>query len=338
MSRELVFSTGEEGFGRQRLINGGFDWFQHGGSIAVPITIAGTGAYETADRWQMGFVAGGDITSQSTEGSAAVPPTNLSQRSLLFRSTHTGAGGDLRFRQFIESRNSFDLTAKSVSFGIWLFSDSADTVTLKLQEPMSKDTFTGISDIFSQDFSIVNDGTWQFFKLENILMPAIVAVGLGIRVEFKNFLNQSGTRLHRVAEAMVNEGSVILPFHRFASDNNQYTELEICKLSYEKSYDPDIVPGTANTDGSAAFQQNAPNQLDNLSTNQEFSITKRIIPTTVDMYDDAGTIGVVTTTVGNGQPRLGPTRIGRRGFVGGASSVGSKRAFFFQWTAFSEIT
>jgi len=243
MGRTLVFESGLRDFDKNRLLNSNFQFGQR--DIGV-VSIGGSFAYQTVDRWQIGHTAGDKLT-QNSSISSSVPPTGKSKRSLLFQTTHSGAAGDLQARQYIEDINIFDLIAKKVSLGAWVNSDSADTVRLIVSEPVSLNTFAGAVEIINQSFTIPNDGSWNFVEIENLLLPANTVNGLIVTVVFENFLNTAGTRNHLVAEAMLNEGKIVAPWKLFNPSDG--VELAECQRYFEKTYNLDIAPGTVTGDG-----------------------------------------------------------------------------------------
>lgn len=272
-----IINIGQPGSKRNRVINAGFRYAQR----AVGTTTLPALAYSTVDRWQVGYNTGDTLTRFSERGTP--PPTGSKDSfgSLHFTSTHSGVGGLVQGRTFIEDINVKDLASKRGSLGVWLMSDSADTAKVILTDASSPNSIGSGADIIIETLTIPNDGQWYFYSLENVLLTANVVNGLRITISFENFLNISGTRNHKIGEIMFNEGAKVAPFRLFS--DNEAEELIACQRYFEKNWPLDANLSATLYSAAVGYTTSAGDMYTNVF---EFNTQKRITPIIVP-YDNA---------------------------------------------------
>jgi len=114
-------------------------------------------------------------------------------------------------------------------------------------------------------------------------------------------------------------------------------ELAKCQRYYSKSYDYDVAPGTADTDGSIYSRDSGNTSADFLlAVAVKFPMTMRAQPTMV-VYDEAGTSGKVTMPAGSVNATA--ARIGFTGaYVSGVNGAATgDHSIGFHYTADSEL-
>jgi hypothetical protein len=94
-----------------------------------------------------------------------------------------------------------------------------------------------------------------------------------------------GTGTTDIAQLQVNSGDTSLPFQpkSFAE------EFALCQRYYEKSYDDDVVPGSATANGSIWWTSRGADTMD--QTNIRFKVNKRVSPTMTIYSTGTGAIG-----------------------------------------------
>ncbi|HNR64736.1 MAG TPA: hypothetical protein PKJ95_00415, partial [Atribacterota bacterium] len=99
-----------------------------------------------------------------------------------------------------------------------------------------------------------------------------------------------------IAQVALYAGDVAYPFEAVPFD----IELQRCMRYYEKSYNYDVYPGTAATDGNSIFIPAGGNcwEGDYIFLETKYKVTKRIAGTPI-IYDTAGTINKVTLSTNN---------------------------------------
>jgi hypothetical protein len=124
------------------------------------------------------------------------------------------------------------LAGSKISFSVWIFSDSAARLRIHFGKAVTDNTFTGVTNFHEyEDASFDNSGTWQEIKIEDIDVPADAEHGISVTILFDDFQNITGSRNHRVAAVMMNEGRSV---SRFAmSGDTIEEEFANCQRYYE---------------------------------------------------------------------------------------------------------
>jgi hypothetical protein len=119
-------------------------------------------------------------------------------------------------------------------------------------------------------------------------------------------------------------------------------ELALCQRYYEKSYNQDVVPGTANVLGIAAFGGFTTSTTTSFLgiAPVQYAVVKRATAT-VTAFDATGASGVATrfqlgVSSNNGQ-NWTVDASGTKGFNSYSSGTSASTGFYFQWTASAEL-
>ncbi|WP_429060930.1 hypothetical protein [Aeromonas hydrophila] len=200
------------GFGlRNKLINGGMQVAQRGGSGTVP---AGSNTY-TLDRWNV--YSNNQTVAWSQQGG----PSGASGASLLFNGA---ANTEVIIRQRIEARNCLELVGNKVTLSYYLYGQSAAAVkvTPSLNVPTAADNFTGISLLQSAQPVTVPGPVFTKFSFTFDALPASVLNGLEVAFTTNRF--NTGAVL-AISNVQLEVGEVATPFeHRSYGQ-----ELAVCQ-------------------------------------------------------------------------------------------------------------
>lgn len=250
---------------KNRIINGAMAVAQRGTSFTLT---SGATAY-TLDRWYANTTGGAGVVAQT----GSVGANNLQI---------TGAAGvsSCFFGQKIESNNIADLVGQTVTYSITLSSSTLTTINWYARYPNAQDNYAGVTNISNGTLTLTSTPTQYTF---NIVLPAGAANGL--EIFFLTGAFTSGTLV--ATKAQLEKGSVATSF-----DYRPYgTELALCQRYYEKSYNTDVVPGTATNIGAIiSFTQLNNNFVTGGGIFGKFGVTKRANPT-VTAYSSDGTSG-----------------------------------------------
>jgi len=267
------------------LINGAFDFFQRNtGSV----TIGGGFSYQTADRWAIGYNAGGGITSQTSARSATVPNGSVKYSIKLSANAPTSAGNML-IRQRIEAANARELSGQIVNLSVWVRSESASQVRLDVSTPTVEDNFTSTT-LVSNTFKTVTVGTsWQLVTFEDITIPAAANMGLQITLSVENFTITGLIKDHYMSQVMLNVGDKVADFAR--AGVSIAGELQLCQRYYE--YNPNQIAIYLAGSGTGYTGISYP-----------YKVTKRATPTLVvtDTPGNVNKITVITNNTGGQNP------------------------------------
>lgn len=278
---------------RNYLINGGFDFWQRGTSVT------GSGNTKTflADRWWSGNNTGGNATI-SRQSISGVTGSRYCAR--LQRTAGSTATGLLYYCQDMETVNSILLQGKLVTFSFLArkgadFSGGSFTVYLMMGTGTDQSLntgYTGSTIIATSAFSLTT--SFQRFTVQGVVPANCTQIGI------QNQWGGSGTAgasdYVEVTQFMLNEGSVA-PFVLAGGDLEG--ELRKCQRYYEKSYNLDVVPGTADNSGSLGVASPSVTGGGDRLAGPVFKVQKRIAPPSPQVYNSntgaSGAVYEVTT-------------------------------------------
>lgn len=244
---------------RNRIINGGMDFWQRGTSTG---SVSGTTATYMVDRFY-GYAGSGNITiSRSTD----VPAK--------FQYSCSMVGTGVSITQRIESVNCIDLSGATVTVSFWAKSTSGtDNLIVSLY------TATGGTDNYSSQTSTVNtvsaspSSSWTYYTTTFTGIPATATNGVGIGIG----RGSGGSSTTLITGVQLEPGSVATPFERRSFG----AELALCQRYYEKGSGVLLAVYSAGPFGGG-------------TTTYQFKATKRVSPTTITVAAGTG-VGLVTT-------------------------------------------
>lgn len=199
------------------------------------------------------------------------------------------------------------------------------------------------------------DGTW----LVNNQRGLLVSINLGAGANFKgaagSWLTTSGTPKLQSSDSVdfvtqangstiymtgwqIEAGAVATPFERRPFG----MELALCQRYFEKSYNLDVVPGTATSNGILTRIGVQYSNLLVYSGHIHYKVQKRTIPALVKLYSHSGAAdqwhyGVIGSTEALGNAT--PIDVGFNGFgvTVTTPSVSGQNAAYGHWTASAEL-
>ena len=312
-----VFSQAPAPVGfRNHLINGDFKVAQRGTSISCP---AGASTY-TLDRWVV------------TPAGSAITATQVNTNELQL----TGAAGNTstKLQQRIEGAHCVDLVGSQVAISIFMKASTAMTVNWDLSYATSPNNFTSLTSISSGGFSVgtgygrssAASGTIPAGGANGLVLTLSPASGGAFISGTVNFMS-----------AMLEIGSTYTAF-----EQRPYAyELALCQRYFEKSWDINVVPGTAYSVGGCAQHQT------NLNTGvfqgglvtANFKVTKRAVPTMVWYSATLGVAGKIQDASNSTDVTATSNTTGQSTASATASlSTGSSNiALYAHWTATAEL-
>lgn len=268
------------------IINGGFDFFQRGGSFGnSAVNISTTPTYLAPDRYKVSFA--GTVTGTPKVSQVASTLNGKAKWAIQYTAQRNASSLNLVMEQRIEGIEARELTAiGSAGFSIQVFSPISGTqLQLTLNYPTSEDNYTTVTQFFqSTSSTTIAASTWTQVNFTNIAVPSNAANGISV---IATLIVPSGTdgsaQNYQFTQLHLNSGITIPVFSRHGK--NISAELTACQRFYEKSYDTTVNPGSAtgsgavfgtgrSTDGFAYF-------------NFKFSTVKRAIGTT-QIWEQSG--------------------------------------------------
>jgi len=358
----------KEDYKRNFIINGDFDFWQRGTSFASP-----SNEY-TADRWLMQNMQGGGTSEATFARSTDVPTFSESGVQSLYSGfvdvtgTFTPGGGvqSGQYQYRIEGNELRQMLGKKFTLSFWVKATKTGLNAISVR------AFSGPTITWTSEYTINQSNTWErksviidfanmptLPPLDNSLAIAI-SWSLAVSDTFDtNDFDQWNAAQHlsssnqvnhydnvnnefRMTQVMLSEGSEAPTFQR--SGKSIQEELAMCQRYYEKSYDLDVVPGTASNPGRVVnlLGSTVDGGTSDLFATPTFATTKRNTPTVV-LYSNLGTINTVhvltdSGTTVNSAFAGSVGAIGEHGFQADASNAGVTAAgFMFQWTANAEL-
>lgn len=305
-------NTAATGFGfKNRILNGNMTIDQRNAGAS------GTATGYNLDRWTYGASQASKGTWQQNAGSVTPPAGFTKYWGFTSSSAYSVGSGDyFRIMQVIEGFNIADLAwgtanAATVTLSFKVYSSLTGTFGGCVQNATnarsypftytisSANTWTTISITIAGDTT----GTWAIDNTGGMY----VQFGLGVGATYSgtagswasaNYVSATGATsvvgtsgaTFYITGVQLEKGSTATSF-----DYRPYgTELQLCQRYYEKSWAIGTVPGTSSRDNAYYTGYTAAGLTTGyLAGSVQFKVTKRASPTVV-LYDDAGTINVVS--------------------------------------------
>lgn len=232
---------------RQAIINGNFDVWQRGTSVAMTTA----NAY-SADRWYAETATAGTDKTISRQDGTGVNGSYYSARVAIV----SDVDELLTFSQALESQDSIKFRGKKITLSFYARGGAefvADNATLVSKIVTGKGTdqkvlaFTTSADAISQNNTLTTD--WQKFTCTTTNVIASDITQIGISFAFTHAGSGTTTNYFEVTQVQLCAGDVALPFNPKSFEE----ELDDCLRYYQKSYGYADAPGTNTFDGSIAL-------------------------------------------------------------------------------------
>lgn len=350
------------GLGQNNIvINGGIDFSQRGASF--PST---SGGVTTLDRW---FYQGNLTTGLATitKGTSTVSKTGNSLKYTATSAVSSLATNDyLLTSQIIEGVHSYPLVGGVINVSFWIRTTIAGTTCVSIRNGAADRSYVvpvavtapNTWEFKSLPIYLNPTGTWPSDSTNGLRLAFAVAAGTGFSSTSNNQWLAGNTSItstqtnfmvsinntYEIADIQINSGCLSSGFRRFGQ--TIAGELAACQRYYEKSYPVDVAPATVNN-AIGIESRVVPN---NTVANQQpygsisFAVTKRITPTTVNIYGyNGGSAGIVSRqdTGANLAAASGSVRYtGTRGcevYNGAAAQTTANQSVIFHWTADAEF-
>lgn len=227
------------------VINGGFDIWQRGTSIAIASN--GSASY-TADRWFNARNSTGQTVSRQATGDTTNLP-NIQYCARVQRDSGSTNTTAIRLCTPFETVNSIPLAGKTVTLSFYArsganFSATSSTMSAELITGTGTDQnvltggYTGIAYPIGSAFTLTT--TWQRFTATATIATNVTEISLLF------YFTPTGTAgaadFFEITGVQIDMGSVALPFRR--SGNTLAGELGACQRYYYRANTPDQAYGT----------------------------------------------------------------------------------------------
>jgi hypothetical protein len=276
--------------GKNGVINGGFDIWQRGTSIAV----GGTNAY-TADRYTVTAtaLAAMTVSRQPTSDTTNLPTIQYCAR-VQRNSGQIGTGGQYMYQNF-ESVNSIRFAGQAVTFSFYArrganYSGASNGLSVRVYTGTGTDqnilvgALTGQATPISQTATLTT--TWQRFTYTATLAASITQVVTGF--EYLGVGTAGAADYFEVTGLQLEIGSTATTFARTGSGIQG--ELAACQRYYAKSYDIGTAPATNSTSPGLIFAITGNVLVNAYFAATRFPVTMRVAPTvTVYSYTSSST-------------------------------------------------
>ena len=310
------FNTASSFGMRNKIINGGFDFWQRTTSGSV----SGSG-YPAPDRWQWIFdgtpASTGTVSRQAfTLGQTDVPGNPKYYLQYVYTAVNTP---NHYIRQPIEGVGT--LAGQVCTFSFWARCTSG-TIACQFQNQQEfgagGSPSAGVYGIGTTNFTLTT--TWQRLTFTHT-MPSIVGKTVG--TTYDGSINPSiyfptnGSGTVQLANIQMEEGSIATPFER----RHLATELALCQRYFCKTYPIDAAPGSTSSGQAGAIFHSQPATNSYPTIGQwSFPATMRATPS-VTMYNPA--TGIAGSFLGDSTNYSGAAVYapGPRGVTLGGSNV-----------------
>ena len=218
--------------GKNAIINGGFDVWQRGTSIA------NTSVGYTADRYYLQSYNAMTISRQATGDTTNLP--NITYAARVQRDSGTSATNFVYFTQSIESLNSRQFAGKTVNFSFYArkganFSSASSLLSGELLSGTGTDQavlgYTGSTNVLSTTATLTT--TWQRFTF-TATVPS-TSNELGFYVGYTPVGTAGAADYFEITGIQLELGSVATTFSR--AGGNTQGELAACQRYYYRSSD-----------------------------------------------------------------------------------------------------
>ena len=272
--------------GKNAIINGGFDVWQRGTSIA------NTSVGYTADRYYLQSYNAMTISRQATGDTTNLP--NITYAARVQRDSGTSATNFVYFTQSIESLNSRQFAGKTVNFSFYArkganFSSASSLLTGELLSGTGTDQavlgYTGSTNVLSTTATLTT--TWQRFTF-TATVPS-TSNELGFYVGYTPVGTAGAADYFEITGIQLELGSVATTFSR--AGGNTQGELAACQRYYEST-----LGGTTAVTNMVGAPVMAGNTGSNIyrALYIPYKVTKRTVPT-ITIYDNAAASGKIMT-------------------------------------------
>lgn len=272
--------------GKNAIINGGFDVWQRGTSIA------NTSVGYTADRYFLQSYNAMTISRQATGDTTNLP--NITYAARVQRDSGTSATNFVYFTQSIESLNSRQFAGKTVNFSFYArkganFSSASSLLTGELLSGTGTDQavlgYTGSTNVLSTTATLTT--TWQRFTF-TATVPS-TSNELGFYVGYTPVGTAGAADYFEITGIQLELGSVATTFSR--AGGNTQGELAACQRYYEST-----LGGTTAVTNMVGAPVMAGNTGSNIyrALYIPYKVTKRTVPT-ITIYDNAAASGKIMT-------------------------------------------
>jgi hypothetical protein len=337
---------------KNRIINGAMVIDQRNAGASVTPTVAGY----NLDRWQTYVIAASKFSVQQNAGSIT-PPTGFTNYLGITSLTALSVASSDYYALFqsIEGYNIADLgwgtaSAATVTLSFWVRSSLTGTFGGSLRNSAGNRSYPF-------NFTINSANTWEQKTITiagDTSGTWLTTNGVGINVYFglgvgstysgtagawagANYVSATGATsvvgtngaTFYITGVQLEKGSTATSF-----DYRPYgTELQLCQRYYEKSYDMDVVPGTATTTGGI----NSIRADGSGGLSVPFTVAKRVTPTVTVYATSNGTAGEVRDNAAGANRTATIASIGQRNAVVAASAAAVNAGFSFHYTSSAEL-
>jgi len=199
--------------GKNAVINGGFDIWQRGTSVA-----SSTGVY-TADRWLNYFAATGTVTRQATNDTTNLP--NIQYCARIQRTSGQTATSAMYFAQNMETVNSIPFAGKTVTLSFYAraganYSSTSNVLQVYLNFGTGTDqniitgTYTGNTSVITQNATLTT--TWQRFSYTGTV--ASTTTELATYFQYAPTGTAGAADYYEITGVQLEQGSVATAFSR----------------------------------------------------------------------------------------------------------------------------
>lgn len=219
--------------GKNAVINGAFDIWQRGTSIAIPAT---TTTY-TADRWYMYRATANVTISRQTTGDTTNLPF-IQYCARIQRNNANTSTDSTQLNMAVESVNAIPFAGKTVTLSFYArkganYSSASDALSVLLATGTGTDQlvggYTGYNALISQTATLTT--TWQRFSYTATIPSTITEWGLGFT--YTPVGTAGASDYFEITGVQVEAGAVATPFSRYSPTIQG--ELAACQRYYWRS-------------------------------------------------------------------------------------------------------
>jgi len=339
---------------RNLLVNGQGEHAQRGASGSASFTSATTPANSDdtylIDRWIL-LSDGDDIVDVTQETGGGV-----SGKEPYIRLDVETAEKKFGLLQIIENKNCKSVLGGTASLSVEIkvtdatklsdiravvlaWDSTADSVTSDIVDAWNAEgtrpTLVANWTAENTDSDLGVTTSWVRYEIENISIDTASAANIGVLIYQNNVAtNDTAGKFLEITNIQLEKGSVATDFEY----RDVGLELALCKRRFCKSYDQNVVPGTADTDGMVGYGFTDVASSDYTGITTERFLTTMAGTPSVTLYDEAGDSGKVTMPAGDGITGTAD-RIGYAGFrtYGTNGAATDTRSIYFHYTAEIEL-
>ena len=246
--------------------------------------------------------------------------------------TLTGAGA-LYHRYRMEAKDAVKFKNQTVSFSSKVYHDMGvnRSFTIFVRKANAADNFGAVTAISDSGPQSIATATPTDFKYESVAMGNCEN---GIEIEIEISAGAIINKNIEITELQFELNSIATDFEY----RNVTQELALCQRYYSKSYDLDVLPGTATIVGKFRVEVSQCTNIDhNVGLPCDFPVPMRDSPT-VAVYDTIGggtpTVAMIAGSVVGTIDNIGRSRCS---IVGTNGAANTQRLLQFHYTAESEL-